>query len=297
MAHSRTYIAIPPGATIREQLVERGMLQKEFAVRMDITEKHASKLINGEVQLTPDMAVRLENVLGVPTGFWLNLEAIYREKLAKVHAENSIDQDVPIARMFPYAEMANLGWVPKTRDVREKVVNLRHFFGVVRLDLIVNRQITQVACKRLTIKDRSDIALIAWVQQAKNISKDTRFDGIDIQKLNRSVDKIMEVKVSGADNFVDRLKALLAGCGIDLVFLPYLKGSFLHGASFVDGNKIIIAMADIGKDVNKFWSGFFHEIGHIVLGHVKKLDGTTEEDEVAAEMWASEIVGRTATVR
>ena len=86
MVRSRSIIATPPGATIKEQLNDRGMSQKEFAVRMDMSEKHISKLINGEVQLTPEVAVRLEMVLGVPAKFWNNLEAIYREKLIKPKA-------------------------------------------------------------------------------------------------------------------------------------------------------------------------------------------------------------------
>ncbi len=81
MVRSSSFIATPPGATIKEQLNDRGMSQKEFAMRMDMSEKHISKLINGDVQLTSDMAVRLEIVLGVPARFWSNLEAIYREKL------------------------------------------------------------------------------------------------------------------------------------------------------------------------------------------------------------------------
>ena len=82
MIRSRSTIATPPGATIKEQLVDRGMSQKEFAERMDLSEKHISKLINGEAQLTSDVAVRLEMVLGVPAQFWSKLEANYREKLA-----------------------------------------------------------------------------------------------------------------------------------------------------------------------------------------------------------------------
>ena len=73
MVRSRSYIATPPGATIKEQLNDRGMSQKEFAARMDMSEKHISKLINGEVQLTPETAVRLEIVLGVPAKFWFSL--------------------------------------------------------------------------------------------------------------------------------------------------------------------------------------------------------------------------------
>mgnify|MGYP002625601911 CR=1 FL=1 len=73
---SRTIIATPPGATIKEQLEDRKMTQKEFAVRIDMSEKHISQLINGEVHLTPNVAQRLEAVLGVPAAFWNNLEYI-----------------------------------------------------------------------------------------------------------------------------------------------------------------------------------------------------------------------------
>ena len=71
MVRNRRYIATPPGATIKEQLNDRGMSPKEFASRMDMNEEYISKLINGEVQLTHETAIRLETVLGVPAGFWL----------------------------------------------------------------------------------------------------------------------------------------------------------------------------------------------------------------------------------
>ena len=98
MVRSRSIIATPPGATIKEQLIDRGMSQKEFAVRMDMSEKHISRLINGDVQLTPEAAVRLEMVLGVPAKFWNNLEAIYREKIVKAEAEKRMEADEAIAR-------------------------------------------------------------------------------------------------------------------------------------------------------------------------------------------------------
>ena len=43
---SNTFIAIPPGMTIKEVLEDRHMTQKELATRMDMSEKHISKLIN-----------------------------------------------------------------------------------------------------------------------------------------------------------------------------------------------------------------------------------------------------------
>ena len=90
MIKSKTYIAIPPGTTIKEYLDDCGMNQTEFAHRMDMPEKHISKLIDGEVQLTPDVAERLELVFGIPAKFWNNLEALYREKLVRAKQEHKI---------------------------------------------------------------------------------------------------------------------------------------------------------------------------------------------------------------
>ena len=87
MLESKSYIATPPGVTIQEQLDDRGMTQKEFAKRIDISEEYISKLIDGEVHLTQEMAEKLELVLGVPASFWNKLEAIYQEKLAKIRNE------------------------------------------------------------------------------------------------------------------------------------------------------------------------------------------------------------------
>lgn len=101
MRFSKSVIAIPPGATIREQLENRGMKQKEFALRMGLSEKHISRLINGQVELTKDVALRLESVLGLPASFWNNLEVLYREQLARVNAENQLEKDAEIAAKFP----------------------------------------------------------------------------------------------------------------------------------------------------------------------------------------------------
>ena len=105
MIKSRTFIATPPGATIKEQLQDRGLSQKEFALRMGMSEKHISNLINGDVRLTPEVAFRLEMVLGIPAKFWNNLESVYRDKIIKANAENEMDADIELMKKFPYREM------------------------------------------------------------------------------------------------------------------------------------------------------------------------------------------------
>lgn len=290
MAKSRSYIATPPGATIKEQLNDRGMSQKEFAARMDMSEKHISKLINGEVQLTPETAVKLETVLGVPARFWNNLEAIYREKLIKAEAENSMELDIELARQFPYREMVKLGWVPDTRKAEEKAIYLRKYFELVNLSILGNNQITRIACRRLAITEKSDLALMAWAQEAKLKARNIQTSPINIRNLILVIPEIRKMTVMAPDEFCQKMKDYLADCGIALVFLPHLKGSFLQGATFMDGKKIVIGLTVRGKDADKFWFSLFHEFAHIVLGHIEQKDGISEEDEKAADIWAGDIL-------
>ena len=289
MVKSRSVIATPPGATIKEQLMDRGMSQKEFAIRMELSEKHISKLVNGEVQLTPDVAVRLEMVLGIPAQFWSNLEAIYREKLVKAEYENKMDADVELAKDFPYSEMSKHNWVPATKKTEEKVLYLRKFFEVTDLSLLQkNDLIPRIACRRLSITEKSDTALIVWAQQAKLASRSVPTAPINLKKLERSIPEIRSMTIMDPNIFCKRLVNLLSSCGIALVFLPHMKGSFLHGATFYDGNKIVIGLTVRGKDADRFWFSLFHELGHILLGHVGNVNGTSDEEETAADSFARE---------
>ena len=290
MVRSRSYIATPPGATVKEQLNDRGMSQKEFAARMDMSEKHISKLINGDVQLTPETAVRLEMVLGIPAKFWNHLEATYREKIIKAEAENAMDADVEMAKQFPYSEMAKFGWVAETREAKEKVVNLRKYFEVVELSLLGSEQITRIACRRLAITEKSDLALMAWAQEAKIQARDIQTAPINIKRLISAMSEIRKMTVLKPNEFCPKIKECLANCGVALVFLPHLKGSFLQGASFLDGNKIVVGLTARGKDADKFWFSLFHELAHIALGHVGQLNGTSEDDERTANKWSGDML-------
>ena len=128
MVRSRSYIATPPGATVKEQLNDRGMSQKEFAARMDMSEKHISKLINGDVQLTPETAVRLEMVLGIPAKFWNHLEATYREKIIRLKQKTPWMLMLRWRNNFPIVRWQNLAGFQRLEEAKEKVVNLRKYF-------------------------------------------------------------------------------------------------------------------------------------------------------------------------
>ena len=273
MTNSRTYIAIPPGATVKEQLLNRGMSQKEFALRMDMSEKHISKFLNGDVILTTDMASRLEMVLGLPARFWNNLESIYREKLQLIKEENEMDEDKELIENYPYSQMAKLGWVEASENPFVKVKELRKFFEVVKLSLIDNNLLPGIVYKKHDTNNENYFSLITWTQKAKLEARSIKTKPINIDGIKDVIPNILNTE---SNNVVE----LLAEYGVALVVLPKLNNTKVHGATFLDNKKLVIAL--INDD--SFYSNLFHEIGHILLGHINKdyiPDGNEERDAEA----------------
>ncbi len=51
------------------------MSQSAFAIRLGISYPRLNEIIHGKRTVTPDTALRLERVLGIPADFWLGLQA------------------------------------------------------------------------------------------------------------------------------------------------------------------------------------------------------------------------------
>lgn len=286
MIKSKSIIATPPGATIKEQLEDRNMTQKEFAQRMGMSEKHISHLVNGDVKLTPDVAIRLESVLGLPADFWNKLEARYQEKSARANAENEMTEDLQLIKKFPYNEIRKLNWIPDAKSPIEKVENLRKFFEVFKLSVLGPGIIPGIAFRQLTTSEKNDLISITWAQKAKLEARSIETKDINIEKLKNSISYIREMTTQSPEVFCNNLVKTLTDCGIAIVFLPHIKGSFLHGATFYDGKKIVMGLTVRGKDADKFWFSLFHELAHIIYGHIGQPKGTTYEDEEIANQFA-----------
>lgn len=287
---NQTYIATPPGATIREQLAERGMNQKEFAARMSLSEKHVSRLLNGSVQLTPEVAFRLELVLGVPAKFWNNLEMIYREKLIKIEAEKQMERETALAAAFPYQEMEQYGWVPAAENAKEKVKYLRKYFGVVELALLKNELIMKMNEKRLDLSSHENLARMAWTQEAKIQAREIETAHIFNQKkLIRLIPALRKMTRSKPEKFVPELLAGMASCGIALVFLPQMKEVPECSVAAEDGSRIVIGMASPEEtswgDIARFWCGLFQALASVILGYTRLSHEPSETDAEETGRW------------
>lgn len=76
-----------PGDTIKETLEAKDIHLLDFALAMSRLPDEINDIINGITPINETIANQLEQVLGVEAQFWLNMEALYREKLQKLRFE------------------------------------------------------------------------------------------------------------------------------------------------------------------------------------------------------------------
>ncbi len=74
---------IHPGETLKEVLEDRGMSQRELAVRTDVTETYISNVVNCQKDISILFAKKLEYVLNIEASFWINLQSNYDKEMVK----------------------------------------------------------------------------------------------------------------------------------------------------------------------------------------------------------------------
>ena len=86
-------LVIHPGETIFDILEDRNLTQKELAQRAGVSEAFLSDVIHGKKDISRGLAMGLEYALGVPSSFWLNLQANYDAELLSLQEEASIQDE------------------------------------------------------------------------------------------------------------------------------------------------------------------------------------------------------------
>lgn len=265
--------AIPPGDTLSDVLESKGMTQQELSIRTGMATKTINEIVKGKAPISADTALKLESVFGVNASFWLNLEMHYQEDMARIKAKKGLFADIEQAKRFPYAEMAQKGWVTPTRKSEDKVNNLRQFFGVASLERLEDMAFAANFRRRHTPKT-SFHALSAWLRKAVLNAEEISTDPFSLKSLKESVPLLRELARCSCTEFCDhfeRAQEICGKCGVALTIVPHLHHTSVNGATqWISPVKAVISLSLRYPFWDVFWFSFFHELGHIVKGHSKK---------------------------
>ena len=286
--------AVPPGMTLRESIEEYGITQAELAKRLGRSNKSVNRVINGKEPLTPQLALQLERILAIPASFWNSLETNYREMLNKIEEEQKLEEQADKVKDYPYAELAKLGLVEKTRKPKQKAENLLRFFGVADF-----AQIPVVEAAGFRIAKNKKIpfgSLAAWLRHGEINARKIQTNEFNAKKLRQNISLFRKLTRYNFNNVLSDLKNVCAECGVALVISPYLPKTRVCGAvRWITSDKPLLQLSTFSKQNDIIWFTFFHELFHIFYS--KKTETFIEFDnhsskieEIKANNWAANIL-------
>jgi addiction module HigA family antidote len=293
------WVAVP-GESIADLLEERGWTQADLATRTNFTTKHVNLLLKGNAPITEETALKLERVLGSTARFWLNLEAQYREHLARQQALKALAEHTDWLKELPLSDMVKFGWVKKVKNKAQQVFECLRYFGVADVAAWRAQYEQPVAAYRASAKlIREPAAVSAWLRRGERAAEDMRLGDFDRDAFEATLQQIRALTAERDPKiFTPKLIELCARIGIAVVLEPAPKGCPVSGATkWLGTNKALIMLSLRGKTDDKLWFSFFHEAGHL-LKHGKRMtfldtlgeDGLNPQEEKEADAFARDLL-------
>ena len=283
--HYQPDYAVPPGAVLDEHRDSAGLTQAELSQRLGFSTKHVNRLLAGLEPVTPETALKLEAVFGLPARLWLALEARYREHLAREAEQASLAAELPWLDRLPHRALVGLGWIPaRLRDV-ELVRALRAFFCVGSLDYLPDVWSRVQATYRKTAAFQShEWALLAWLAQGEREAEQLNCRPFDAVGLRAALPEIKSLSRLPGVEFVEPLVQRCADFGVALVMVPAPDGARVCGATrWLSKDKVLVQLSLRYKTDDQLWFTLFHEFGHVLLHGKREQFIDFEKAQVSAQ--------------
>lgn len=270
----------PPGDTLAELLEEREMSQAELADRTGRPKKTINEIIQGKTAITPETALQLERVLGVPASFWLKREQQYREFLARQDDTEHLGQQVGWLNSVPWREMAKRGWIEQCDDTVDQLRAVLRFFGIASPN---QWEAVAAAFRQSQAFAANEMAVAAWLREGERLAQAIDCAPFDADRFRHALQEARALSRENPEQGFVRLPAICAPAGVAVVIVPELPQTRLCGAArWLTPTKALIQLSLRYKRDDQFWFSFFHEAGHILL-HGKREAHLDEEDRERTE--------------
>ena len=279
-----------PGLYIKESLSALEMTAKEFAARTGISERTLSAIINGNGDITFDVAYKLAAYFDNSINFWTNLQNQYNVYLLEQNQEAEIEEEWNLIKSIK-KYLLEVNYISSTDSKKEIVLKCRELAGVISL-LLLNKKDSFVCLKEQHVKKESDTFLQNfWIALALNKARKKNGIAFDKELLINSIGEIRSMTTQDPTIFYPRLEKILNNCGISFVLLPYLPKSNIYGATkWFSRDNVMLAISNRGEKADLFWFTLFHEISHVLMEHRRetlinmKDNVDVEADKMAADM-------------
>lgn len=259
--------ATHPGEVLGEELKARGIKQKAFAAQIGMQSTHLNELIKGKRNMSKDIAIRLEEVLGIPYKTWMNLQNGY-EYDCRMIAQKSEEERVYLQKEAAYKELLNLSLLYRKYSIHAKSCMerikalLSHLtedpLNLPTLEIKIVGYFKRSEKLRIDERNMRTWLLLAWeaIKEAKASAPYMQGNALVAAK------EVADMANKGILS-VQRIKECLTRQGIIYVEIEKLPKTPIDAYSALIDGKRAIVVTYRHNDLDKLAFDLLHELCHI----------------------------------
>ena len=261
------WIATHPGTILKYELEERGISQKDFAVMIDMQKSHLNELIKGKRPMTPAIADKIENVLGISSVSLVNLQTKYEYDLRQIEAKG-IEEQAALDTLRLYDDLLCVKTLVKRWGLENKSATeqLAYFVEVAMLPQPAALKLEVAGMFRKSSKTGLDTrSLMTWKvlaeTHAMQMSSDNQFDAAKQKSL---VSELAQVLHQNTDT-LNAVSEILNRYGIVFCIEQKVEKASVDGYSFIKNGTPYIVLTKRFDRIDNFAFALMHELGHVFL--------------------------------
>lgn len=262
---------IHPFDILKDELEARGISHKEFAEKLGMAPSNFCRMLTQKGELTSDMAMKLEDNLGIPYMDWMGyqegflrdskrLQDIAIEEMTEKAQENELNKSVNLKELYKRLGVS-------LKPIKQRLEVLASFMPLIAQPENVYAE----GCfKKSELRQTDKRNLLTWIILAI-YNAALAVEGNEYA--NGNADKAAkEISAYAHKGEISKglVESVLAKYGIGYVHVPKLDKTPVDAYSMLSkGKPCVIVTYRLKSDRDKFVFDVLHELGHISL-HLEK---------------------------
>ena len=265
------------GEVIKDELAARNMKQSELAKLTGIQKSILNDVIKGKRSLTPEMALLLENALGISATFLMNIQTQYELDCAK-QSERVVLQTKMLEIWNVLKEQVSTQFFRKVNIIKgniiEDVKRIFDVFDVDNLDDFFGLKAKEMELAYYYRKSEkvttNPVDILSWKYYCYYLSENDEstlgnFDKNNVDSLAKELNNVFKEN----SETVKKTGEVLNKYGIRFMVVKKVGQVPVDGMSFWIGNNPTIVFTELISSIDNFAFTTLHEVGH-VYNHLTK---------------------------
>jgi len=262
--------ATHPGILIKDEIdATPNLTQRTLAKELGVQPSFLNEVIKGKRPVTADLAILLEEILGISADYWMKFQSQYEidkarvkqkniKKVKNIELWNIIKEYVPVLYFKKHNYLSEV--------LESDIKTIMNIYNVSSIDGLVSSFSKEKFAyyrksDKLKIDDKNMFAWSSLVEYEAKRQKTNTFNFDNINQLCLNLNNIF-YENSGT---IEKVKSTLNQFGIKMLLIDKLEKTPIDGFSFWSEKNPVIALTLRYKRIDNFAFTIMHEIGHIDL--------------------------------